>query len=217
MIVGSPSDPDSEAFDDPEQLEHLEVVRRRLATWSALGRKLPVEILEEPRGRTNSSAARTHRWRGLSAPSGLAASRERTRSRNGAGTEVRSVRSEAAKAASCSAGVIASSSSAVYTLRATATTVAGVCHGQPTTSPTSGLPPTTGDTGRDEAVVSDAVDGHHPVSSLWTRGGGSPPRGDPCSRWWPLCQLLGAPARAVRGIGAIGCVRSCGMRRTGHS
>ena len=43
-----------EAIDDPDQLEHLEIVRRRFAVRFALGSQLAVEVLEEPRRRTHT-------------------------------------------------------------------------------------------------------------------------------------------------------------------
>lgn len=53
---------DCEAIDDPNQLKHLEIVRRRFAIRSALGSQLAVEVLEEPRRRTNDASGRTHFW-----------------------------------------------------------------------------------------------------------------------------------------------------------
>jgi hypothetical protein len=47
---------DCEAIDDPNQLEHLEIVRRRFAVRSPLGSQLAVEVLEEPRRRTNDAS-----------------------------------------------------------------------------------------------------------------------------------------------------------------
>jgi hypothetical protein len=52
---------DSEAFHDAEQLEHLEVVRRRFARRTAFGGQLSIEVLEEPRRRSDRPARRTQR------------------------------------------------------------------------------------------------------------------------------------------------------------
>lgn len=51
---------DREAIDDPNQLEHLEIVCRRFAVRPALGSQLAVEVLEEPRRRTHDASRGTH-------------------------------------------------------------------------------------------------------------------------------------------------------------
>ena len=47
---------DREAIDDPDQLEHLEVIRRRFAVRSAFGTELAVEVFKEPRRRANDAS-----------------------------------------------------------------------------------------------------------------------------------------------------------------
>lgn len=131
ILTRSRSDPDQlgqvgevcrEPVDDDEQLEHLEVARRRLTVRAALGRKLTIEVGKELWPGSNlEPVAIQLGWDSDSAIS--CSTRLRVRARSSGGASSRFVTMLASKTARRSAGVICSRSSAVTILDATGSTI----------------------------------------------------------------------------------------------